>query len=157
MRNNYQQTSENNINKKELPSIVWRIYTYMKTYCVGKKNAKTAEKIIWEMQLLITKRTFRRYVNMLRKSGVITREIGSNSIDGYWLTTSKDEKGLTYVAHQGASNVITAVKAGVPVEYFYAVLNGIENGTIVDQNQRLPLTDYQNTEVKKYSDDLVTV
>ena len=136
-------------------STTWRIYEFLKKNCVGQENAMTASSIIEEMDLQLNARGFRYHIERIRNNGTITREVGSNSKDGYWLSVSKEENGLAYLKSQIASRMETAVASGVSVEYLYTILNELDNKIIVDQNQRLKLSKYSNTESKRYSNDLL--
>ena len=143
------------------------VYQFLKDNCVGKDNAIGGqeicnrlmgnEKIIKYFPNGLNKVILQNRVNMIRKNLVkdktITRRIGSSPL-GYWLDTKKDDNGIEFLKKLAVSHLQTAVKSGVPVEYFYQVLNQMESEHLVDGQTRIPMTPHQKDVVRIYSDDI---
>ena len=143
------------------------IYQYLKDNCIGKENAvggnELCKKIIEDQKtskyfpLGLNKVGLQNRVNKIRKNLIpnksITRRIGS-SPKGYWLDTKKDNDGIDFLKKLAISHLQTAIKSGIKVEYFYQILNKMENENYVDGQTRIPLTKYQKDTIKIYSDDI---
>ena len=83
----------------------------------------------------------------------MTRTIGS-SYKGYYLAKS-NEDSLRYQRNLAKTYLITAIKAGVKKEYFYQILNDLENKNLVDCQGTLPVTPHTHEVAHIYSDDLL--
>lgn len=155
-------------NKKVVQCMV--VYQLLKSNHVGRHNAISGIdicKCINENNKLnkyfdepLNKVALQHIVTMLRRNEVpnkkITRRIGS-SRNGYWLETKKDN-GLNFLKNLAISHVKTAVKSGVPLEYFYQVLNSMENSEFIDNQTYLEFDEKKQKDlkvIKCFSDDLL--
>lgn len=145
------------------------VYQFLKENCVGKDNAIGGQEIC--NQIMSNEKTFKYFpnglnkvvlqgcVNRIRKNlikgKIITRRIGS-SPRGYWLDTKSDDDGIEFLKKLAVSHLQTAIKSGVKCEYFYQVLNQMENENYVDGQTRIPMTPYQKNVIRIYSDDIAT-
>ena len=151
------------------------IYQFLKNNHIGKDNAISGiaicnyinnndtdnNKVRKYFKEPLNKVHLQKLINILRRNEVpgkrITRIIGSNR-SGYWLETKKD-KGLEFLKNLAISHIKTAVKSGIPLEYFYQVLNSMENSEFIDNQTCLKLDidcKSQKNVIKRYSDDLIT-
>lgn len=144
------------------------IYQFLKDNCVSKANAKGGQEIC--DKILSNPKTTKYFpnglnkvmlqnrVNRIRKNLVdgktITRRIGS-SPKGYWLDTKRDDDGIEFLKKLAVSHLQTAIKSGVKCEYFYQILNRLENENVVDGQTRIPVSPYQKNIVRVYSDDIL--
>lgn len=142
------------------------VLSYLKkNKIVGEENAISVSKLTMGLKncysVLFSKdfceRQTRRLINFLRRGEVpecqMTRMIGS-SCKGYFLV-KKGEDGLRYQRDLAKSTLITAVQAGVPKEYFYRILNELENKNVADNQVVLPITKGTHKIAHIYSDDLL--
>ena len=144
------------------------IYQFLKDNCVGNDNAMGGKLIC---QKIMDNPKTRKYfpngldkvdlqmrINAIRKDKIpnksITRRIGS-SPKGYWLDTKKDNNGIDFLKKLACSHIVTAVKSGVKVEYFYQLLNQLENEMKIDGQIKIKVIPYANDNCKVFSDDLL--
>lgn len=103
------------------------------------------------------KSRLRHCILKLRRNEVpeidVLRMIGSSK-KGYFLVEN-GENGLKYQENFAISVMMTAIKAGVPKEKFYKVLNELENKQAVEGSLIITTKPYQKKEVHIYSDDLL--
>lgn len=123
----------------------------MKEHCVGKENRMQGAEIC--NALGIENGSIKGDIKAIRNCDTITRRIGS-SPKGYWLML-ENEDGLDYLKQLTTTHLKTAVKQGIPTQYFHQVLNGLSNDEVQDKQQRIAFTSHEHDEVKKFSDDLV--
>lgn len=83
----------------------------------------------------------------------MVRIIGSNK-NGYFLA-KRGDKSLEYQKRLAVSYLETAIKSGIPKEYFYRVLNELNNKDIADNQVCLPVTENTHKVAHIYSDDLL--
>lgn len=144
------------------------IYQFLKDNCVGNDNAMGGKLIC---QKIMDNPKTRKYfqngldkvglqmrINAIRKDKIpnksITRRIGSGP-KGYWLDTKKDNNGIDFLKKLACSHIVTAVKSGVKVEYFYQLLNQLENEMKIDGQIKIKISPYANDNCKVFSDDLL--
>lgn len=156
-------------NKKIVQCMV--VYQLLKSKYIGKDNAisgidiceciNSNSKLNKYFDKPLNKVALQHLINRLRRNEVpgkrITRRIGS-SVNGYWLETKKDN-GLDFLKNLTTSHIKTAVRSGVPIEYFYQVLNSMENSEFIDNQTCLQLDDKKQKRdvivIKCFSDDLL--
>lgn len=136
-----------------------------KNKIVGEKNAISGKDLVEELKKIkpnyfnadFNKTNLRNCILKLRRNEVleieVLRMIGSSK-RGYFLVES-GENGLKYQENFALSVMTTAIKAGVPKEKFYKVLNSLENKQAVEGSLVITTKPYQKKEVHIYSDDLL--
>lgn len=143
------------------------VYQFLKDNCVGKDNAisgnSICEKILQNPKTSkyfsqnFNKVGLQKIINRIRKNLIpnktITRRIGS-SPKGYWLDTKKSDDGIEFLKNLAVSHIQTAVKSGVKLEYFYQILNNMENENFVDGQTIIKISPHQKDIIKIYSDDI---
>lgn len=144
------------------------IYQFLKDNCVGNDNAMGGNLICQKImdnpktskyfQNGLDKVGLQMRINAIRKDKIpnksITRRIGS-SPKGYWLDTKKDNNGIDFLKKLACSHIVTAVKSGVKVEYFYQLLNQLENEMKIDGQIKIKISPYANDTCNVFSDDLL--
>lgn len=83
----------------------------------------------------------------------MVRIIGS-SPNGYFLA-KRGDNSLDFQKKLAVTHLETAIKAGVSKEYFYQVLNYLDNKNVVDNQCVLPITPNTHKVAHIYSDDLL--
>jgi hypothetical protein len=145
--------------RSELKTRHFNLYKFMKEWCVGKDKAlsNTLIRIIMDdlgIHDYKSRQALEKDFKALRLDPTITRRIAAEPGHGYWLPTSKEDDS-DYKKNITKSYVLNGIATGdITKNEIYALLNDTKESTIVDQNQRLKLSEYQNTETKKYSNDL---
>lgn len=151
-------------NKKTIQSMV--VYQFLKDNCVGKDKAMSGNSICDAIMSdekkskyfdNISSRKLRKIINKLRRNEIenktITRHIGSNR-NGYWLELEK-ENGIEYLKKLAKSTLESAIKSGVPKEYFYQILNNLKVDYVSNNQMRFKLKPNQKDIVKVFSDDIL--
>jgi hypothetical protein len=134
----------------------------MKEWCVSKKNAFSntlIRNMMFELEIYDYKsrQALEKDFKALRLDTTITRRIAAEPGHGYWLPISKEDDS-DYKKNLTKGYILNGIATGdITKNEIYALLNDTEESVVVDQNQRLKLSEYQNTETKKYSDDLLEV
>lgn len=149
--------------KYKMSSRAWRIYIYLKSWCVGEKNAKQCSYIVKELRGIDTdlfdedysERTLRYDIRKIRTT--MPRRIGSSS-KGYWLMTSFDDtKGTKLLEKQFISICETLIQVGVNPELLHRVVGalGRHRTKMVDGQGTLPIGEYLREVIHTLSDDLI--
>lgn len=73
---------------KHSPTIVYRIYDYLKENCVGEESAISGRDLARHFK--ISERGLRDYIAIIRKSSELRKVIGS-STRGYYVCANKEE------------------------------------------------------------------
>ena len=146
--------------RSELKTRHYNLYKFMKEWCVGKHNALSNALIRSIMDELgiydyKSRQALEKDIKALRLDTTITRRIAADPSVGYWLPICKEDDS-DYKKNLTKGYILNGIATGdITKNEIYALLNDTEESVVVDQNQRLKLSEYQNTETKVYSDDLV--
>lgn len=133
----------------------WRLYNYLKRFCVGVENAENAAKIAFGIGIAdYEKRQLRKDIRTIRTT--LPRRIGSSS-KGYWLMTSDDEiKGTSMMVKQFVSLVETLTQQGINPKLLHAIVGAYakKQGREIDNQLTLKISDYLRDTIHTLSDDL---
>lgn len=148
----------------DMNSRVWKVYEYLKENCVGYENKKKAREIVCELNELggifenYRQEWFRADIVKIKRNPNINRIVSSNHY-GYWLSVDSDEyDGLNYQKTKIKAEIENAINNGIPIEFFYNVLDGIKDVSKSKKNinnqKRLVFSKEKDEFIKK-SDDLM--
>ena len=145
---------------KKLPTRCYKIYTYLKTYCVGYDNARLGRQIVEDLKTQHPDIFGKNYSNLKADIKLIRnhfeRKIGSTSKHGYWLMTSQDKiNGQMYALNNVLSGIQTLVNSGIKKEVFYKFLNNLRNNNLADNQIRMQVTSSTEKITHTLSDDLI--
>jgi len=134
----------------------WRLYDWLKGYCVGIENAKGADEIVKSVKQNddYDNRQLRKDIRALRTT--LPRRIGSSS-KGYWLMTSDDEiKGTSLLVSQFLSITETLTQQGIDTKLLHAIVGSLakKQGKEVDGQLTLKITEHLRDTIHTLSDDL---
>lgn len=152
------------IEYSDMNSRAWKVYEYLKENCVGYENRKKAREIVSELNELggvfenYRQEWFRADIVKIKRNSNINRIISSNHY-GYWLSVESDEyDGLSYQKKKIKSEIENAINNGIPIEFFYNVLNEIKDVSKSKKNinnQKRLVFAHEKDEFIKKSDDLM--
>ena len=128
----------------DMNSRVWKVYEYLKENCVGYENKKKAREIVCELNELggifenYRQEWFRADIVKIKRSHNINSIVSSNYY-GYWLSVDSDEyDGLNYQKTKIKAEIENAINNGIPIEFFYNVLDGIKRCLKIKEKYQQP-------------------
>ena len=107
---------------------------------------QTFDKVSLQRRIMFLKRGDIPDIDMVRIIG--------SSPKGYYLA-KRGDNALEFQKRLAVTHLETAIKAGVSKEYFYQVLNYLDNKNVVDNQLVLPVTPHTHKIAHIYSDDLL--
>ena len=135
-----------------------RVYDYLKENCVGYENRMSGENLCAELMVKYPHAFGDDYSKVCLQADIrklrfnMERKIGSSN-KGYWLLTS-EENGDSFVKRLATTHLLTALRMGVPKDYFYRILNEVDENNLANKQMKIQFGKYEKDTVNTLSDDL---